>query len=166
MKYLMTTEAPMRGSGLRRAPARLDRPSMAPSTPEHQPARAPALDADYRVWPTPAGSPRAIRRSVRRGRWPSGWLQTSRTGCSGTKPLAWPGFWVLGFLSTMQPGISRCAAMCRLSSACRALSPCVVADKVVLIAAASSGPADRGRCLVPGNAGSADGFTDPRPNRL
>ena len=42
-----------------------DRPSMTSWTPEHQPAWTSALDANYRVWPTRSGSPRAIRRSAR-----------------------------------------------------------------------------------------------------
>jgi hypothetical protein len=66
MRYLLTTEALM--SGIRAATSaglRLDRPSMASWALEHQPAWASALDADYRVWPTRCGSPRAIRRSER-----------------------------------------------------------------------------------------------------
>ena len=67
MRYLVTTEALM--SGIRATTSTgpgLDRPSIASWTPEHQPARTSALDADYRVWPTRAGSPRAMRRYVAR----------------------------------------------------------------------------------------------------
>ena len=38
----------------------LDRPGMASRTPEHQPARTFAPDADRTVWSTRSGSPRAV----------------------------------------------------------------------------------------------------------
>ena len=66
MRYLVTTEALT--SGIRPTTSTgpgLDRPSIASWTPEHQPAWTSALDADYRVWPTRSGSPRAIRRYER-----------------------------------------------------------------------------------------------------
>jgi hypothetical protein len=62
MRYLVSTEALM--SGIRATTSTgpcLDRPSMASWTLEHQPAWTSALDANYRVWPTRSGSPRAIR---------------------------------------------------------------------------------------------------------
>ena len=63
-------------------------------------------------------------RSVRRGRWLSGWLRTSRTGCSGASGTA-RACECCVHSAGIEPGISRWAAMCRLSSTCRALSLCV-----------------------------------------
>jgi hypothetical protein len=59
--------------------------------------------------------------------------------------------------AAMGPDIPRWAAMCWLSSACTALSLCVAADRVVLIAAASPNQ-QQGRCLVRTSVGPAGGL--------
>jgi hypothetical protein len=60
----------------------LDQPTIASWTPEHQPAWTSALDADYRVWPTRSGNPRAIRQSDVSSDWIAWPAVPLRSGCS------------------------------------------------------------------------------------